>query len=548
MSDLETYYRIWTGEGKGPLSSAGYPQWPVEGIALVGDFSGIQTFVFRPIPGAGGAARRLRSRSFRVAAYTEIANRWCLRQLTSAQATSLYSVGGRFLISVRPFEGWEGKVAEMQAQIDAWAWEAFEGELAFHLGAAPFKDSKIPVEALRSALESRRRQPLQYALQSSGKWSEGVFFRAAAAGDGKCDACGMTQEITRNPDGKDICEACSADEQLGSKLTKANFAQITSQSPGVINAVGMSLSTWEDYTMPTSGTWLSFGQARKGTEAWYLLRHLPVDAMGHPLDFDDIAGFSPGPRKWLGYLRIDADGAGRQFQRLDGDPARTWALSRFLHLFFAKTANDLLTTSRYKNIYAVYGGGDDLFAIGPWADTLDFAVELRGLLAKTTGDALTFSAGMALAKPREHILTQAELAHSLLADAKDKLSYGRQCGRDQVCALGTIANWETFRGLLTTAKQVTKWISKGEIPSSFLHQCLDLHLAWSDARRRSPEHDTAPCVRYRPLLYYQIQRNLKPGPAAEWAHSLLRPASAWPWVNFIIRYAMLAAERNAKEE
>jgi hypothetical protein len=70
-SDLLTYYQMWRQGNEGISVPEAYPGWPESGIALLGDFSGIQSFVFRPVPGTGGAARRLRSRSFRVSAYTE---------------------------------------------------------------------------------------------------------------------------------------------------------------------------------------------------------------------------------------------------------------------------------------------------------------------------------------------------------------------------------------------------------------------------------------------------------------------------------------------
>jgi CRISPR-associated protein Csm1 len=309
----------------------------------------------------------------------------------------------------------------------------------------------------------------------------------------------------------------------------------------------MSLSTYEQRPQFADGTLLSLGGPERGAEPWYLLRHLPSDAQARPLDFDEIADCSPGSRKWLGYLRVDVDGAGRHFRRLEGDPLRTSALSRLLDLFFAKSANDLLAESRFKNIYAVYGGGDDLFVIGPWADSLEFARELRGLLRGTAGDDLTFSAGMALAKPREHILTQAERAHELLDDAKNGLSYGRKVGRDQVCALGTIADWQTFAGLIDTAKQVTQWVHDRELPSSLIHRVLELHEAWETGLKQRPKERLANPNRYRPLLHYQIQRNIKPGDAAEWSRSLLAPESQWPWADFIARYAMLAGKPDGRE-
>src|SRR5207237_7230368 len=136
-------------------------------------------------------------------------------------------------------------------------------------------------------------------------------------------------------------------------------------------------------------------------------------------------------------------------------------------------ANQLVSRT-FGNIYPVYGGGDDLFVVGPWTEVLDFAVKLRQELKELVGNDLTFSAGVSLSKPREHILTQAELARQQLESAKKARGYGRPCGRDQIRALGVTAGWDTFATLLESAKQVTKWIEDKEIPGSFLHQFLQL--------------------------------------------------------------------------
>jgi CRISPR/Cas system-associated protein Cas10 (large subunit of type III CRISPR-Cas system) len=73
------------------------PKWPARGVAIEGDFSGIQRFVFRPIPGARGAARRLRARSFRVLALTRLVAETVLDRFRAAHAQLFYSAGGRFI-------------------------------------------------------------------------------------------------------------------------------------------------------------------------------------------------------------------------------------------------------------------------------------------------------------------------------------------------------------------------------------------------------------------------------------------------------------------
>jgi CRISPR-associated protein Csm1 len=293
------------------------------------------------------------------------------------------------------------------------------------------------------------------------------------------------------------------------------------------------------------GEWLAFGPDTGNASRWHLLRHLPTYA-GGPLTFDEIAKSSTGARKYLGYLRIDGDGAGKHFRDLRGNPKRIWGLSRLLNVFFTETANELIS-KKFPYIYPVYGGGDDLFVVGPWNDLLDFSLELRLQLHALTRD-LTFSAGLSLAKAREHILTHANLAGQELESAKRGPAYSRSLGRDQIRALGATIDWETFARLLPLAKDVSGWIESKQMPNSFLQQVLRLHHYWHESYTKPKSRSTTPVERYKPLLYYQIQRNLKPGKPREWAEGLLKPDSLWPWANFIARYAMLAAKRGEAED
>ena len=113
--------------------AAGFPDWPNHGIAIEGDFAGIQNYVLKPVPGARGAAKRLRGRSLLVSVFTQlIAGRV---MAVFPQNRLVYRAGGRFLIVV-PFDAeWETKTARLRTDIAGWAFGQFHGEVVFHLAA-----------------------------------------------------------------------------------------------------------------------------------------------------------------------------------------------------------------------------------------------------------------------------------------------------------------------------------------------------------------------------------------------------------------------------
>jgi CRISPR-associated protein Csm1 len=540
--DLVKFFELWKKGPQGDLNVPGYRGWPETGIAWIGDFSGIQYFVFRPLHGTGGAVRRLRARSFRVSAYTELIARWCEQELNGRQVDLFYSAGGRFLLRTEFFPEWESVVRELRSRIERWAWQNFEGELSFHLAAAPFSSGKLPNLELKMALESCKLQPMASVL-CAHQWRRADFVRRATPDDGRCVSCGMTKAVHQNDENQSLCDDCRSDQELGGELVGIKFVRVTSGEHSGINALGVGMAFHEKVDSEVPGEWLSLESSIPGRNAWPLLRHAPSDRYGL-LDFDQIA--LQAPRQWLAYLRIDVDHAGRRLEECEGDPLKTWALSQLLNQFFTVHTNALIR-STFPMLYAVYGGGDDLFVLGSWTDVLDFAVRLRQELESMVGKNLTFSAGVSLAKPREHILTQAGLAAEELKSAKSHAGYGQNCGRNQIRAFGVTADWSTFARLLSVAKQVALWLKEGDLPASFLFRLMQLHGDWRRARSRVGKHAAA-TVRYRPLLYYQISRNLKNGAACDWAHSLLQASSDWPWVDFIAKYARLSVQASLDDE
>jgi CRISPR-associated protein Csm1 len=491
---LEQLKRIWLG--KAPAEAS----WLPSGIAIEGDFAGIQAYVLRPVPGAKGAAKRLRARSFAVANRThEIANRVC-REF--AVASPFYVAGGRFLICAPCQEGWESKLATIQASIDAKLFEKFDGEIAFHLAGAAYDNGGLPADGLLKQHGQRRARPHENSLIAGGAWQEAEFFHGAGAGWHKCPACLRTVRSLKAISDEEICEGCFHDVETGGKLALGNF-----------------------------------GDAELRREE--LLHHFPRTGSG-PATFEDIAEAAAG-KPWLGHLRIDADNIGRSFGTLEGDPGRTWGLSRLLHTFFCQRVQELIEGTL---IYPVYGGGDDLYVIGPWNEVLHLAVRMQQEFDQVTEpQGLTFSAGFALGKPHQHILTKSDEAAEALDRAKKK-------GKNRICAMGAVSEWREFRKVLRRAGDVLRWHRSKMIPAAMMHDELpplsktNLGTAFlQDVLQLSEAKGDIGRGLWKPLLNYQFTRNVqKPDPYCErWVKQLLGGGAEWARAPLVIRYVLLAA-------
>ncbi|HXM45354.1 MAG TPA: hypothetical protein VN924_29225 [Bryobacteraceae bacterium] len=328
MHSFQVERAAWAGEPVG--ASGGIPVWSASGVAIEGDFSGIQRFVNRPVPGASGAARRLRSRSFRVLALTRLVAAAVEERFKDADGHLFYSAGGRFLIWSQPCPGWRDRLVSLQRDLDAELLSAYHGELVFHLAGAEFTDGKIPTAALGEAMRTRKQMPFGYALRSGGGWATNRF-AFSAADHGRCEGCGATARLY----GEDLCQTCIDDRDLGKRLLSAQRTALTKSRQGFISLLGerWDISPDGPLTIPA-------------------VCYAPLDH-GELATFEEIARVAAG-RPYLAYLRIDADRIGQQFRALAGDAGRIWGLSKLLDGAFSVAVPNLIR-SNHPSIYPFTG-------------------------------------------------------------------------------------------------------------------------------------------------------------------------------------------------
>jgi len=507
MSNFALLRQAW--EGVAPAERAGAPQWPSAGLAIEGDFSGIQRFVLRPVPGAGGAARRLRARSFRVLALTRLVAHSIENAFADIGAHLYYSAGGRFLVVGRPCSGWQERLAAFQATLDQDLLTQHRGELAFHLAGAEFNDGRVPRAALADSMARRKLAPLAGALRSGAKWSTDRFFFLPDRAE-RCDGCAGTDRTRQDGDEK-LCPSCIDDRDLGGKLLGRGIHSLVEASNGPLRILGKSWTTGEG------------GRLRIPS-----MSHVPMHN-GQLATFEQLAAKARG-RPYLAYLRIDADRIGAAFAELKDNAAQIWGLSRLLDSTFSSMVNELLLT-RFQNVYPVYGGGDDLFVIGPWQEVLAFASSLRSEFRRISDGRLTFSAGVSLAKKKQHILTKSDEAeHALNAHAKAE--------RDSIHALGATMRWPQYEKALKAGQELAELHAGRKLRSAVLKDILELHARWK-----------AGDARWHSLLHYQAERNLKEAPEARdfVQRTFLRPGDVWPQADFAVRYAMLTKSQRGVE-
>ena len=483
-------------------------------IAILGDFAGIQSFVLRPVPGVGGAGRRLRARSFRVLILTRLVAEEVLSRFSDCKAELLYCAGGRFMVLAQFCTDSNDRVLKLQRELDNWLLTEFNGELQFHLASSAM-ESSLPSERLRDDMRLARQQPFKSVLAIDGQWHSERFFSPADDKWTRCKGCSCTAQLYSSTelkeDQEELCRFCAQDSELGKKMPSFNCPGVKQSSDGSLRFVDKLYSIGSNFQTPIQA-----------------IDYVP-QISGRVMTFEDLAERSRG-RSWLGYLRMDADHIGEAFRNLSDDLDKVRSLSLLLNQYFTSGLQALITNT-FRDVYPVYSGGDDLFMIGPWNVMVDFALAVAESFHQASSGKLSITGGLALAKPRQHILTMSQEAQEALDIAKER----RSCFR----VLGQTLDWPKLKSALACAKELADLYEQKAISSALIHTALLLHQRWMDVELRD--------YSYRSKMYYFIERNAQSKAKFRLRNIFLESEEYWNAMGFILRYVILTKPSNNGE-
>ncbi len=510
---------------------------------LEGDLSGIQDTLFRlQRQQVKGVNRILRGRSFRLQAIAEAAALLLRREFRLPPYVVLLRAGGRFTMLLPDLPDVEARVRELQAGFDRWLVDACSGELALVL---TLSDPLCGEDLMRGAWPQTWRRFLARREEAKLRALAGVMqeprIEVDFPADGTCAACGVRPRVTASGH----CASCEAELELGRKLPGARAVFWKGgEGPGAL--FGRIRVEPKD-TLPgaleaneLAGFAIGFGdgEAREPTALprRLLANHLPtwraeewddrrfeaavetVDEIDrletgnlvtlHHLarvDLEEVDRRLLG-RPMLAVLKADVDDLGQIFGRGLGKPedrslGRTVALSRLMDAFFSGWLPwRLATDERFRWIYTVYAGGDDLLLIGPWRTMLEFAVELReafGRFAASNPD-LHLSAGIEFVDPDEPLNRSLRRINKRLGRAKKE-------GKDRVSVIvEEPVAWSALGEALKLADRLSALVREKGIPAGFLHRLLQF--ADLEARARSDETRDLSVAMWNARFQYLLAR------------------------------------------
>lgn len=499
-------------------------------ILLVGDVSGIQRYVFEIAEkdrSGGGVAKRLRARSLFVQLISEAAPLQILEKFSLPLMNILMSSGGKFYLLLPALPDSEKRLEDYRRFAEDWFLQNLNGALGLNLAWVPLNASGMAkgfgetIRQAMKALEQKKEQGFSSSLIENNKWNKLAFvLQSFGKNERACPSCKMFGAPET-----DLCEQCQNDVEWGKTLPDAECVSInlSGDGPGR-NLLGTSVSIGNHHMLNSQTSLVmqinnpeTTPLVRHPAAFRYLARHVPREN-GQMMDFLAIANRAHG-RRYLGFLKADVDNLGGIFafglRGEKGDeqwdtPSRIATLSRQLDLFFTGWVEHLLETE-FQDCYCVFSGGDDLFIIGPWNQTIDFATRLRDDFTRYTcsNAQITLSAGIVI---ESHSYPVGQAAD----DARDTVEKAKQEGRNRFTILGHTLTWGDWADI----KRLWEKLREEEISSAFLYSLLDYGRMWHEYSR----HGNVLGLRFQPLLAYNIKRNLKPLKNPEmyaWAERLL---------------------------
>ncbi len=433
------------------------------------------------------------------------------------------------------------------------------------------------MEEVYEKLELKKRRKNSEILLNT-KWNEEKFMRESQyeaynqeeEGAKDCQICHCFPANRKDRDGTKICSQCAEDKEVGQTLPKTKYIAFGKAKSDQLDKIKKDITFFDSKNNKYDAYFVKLisrnNSLQQVNNHYYLLyrfydsneekkeeitnlgimnkffaNYVPLykdldknrtelvedDQEEDPdsvLTFGTLAALSQWKNKdneWkgvkrLGLLKADIDRLGLIFNhglQRDVTVSRYLTMSRMIDLFFTGWVEEALSI-KYKEIYTVFSGGDDLFLVGPWEKIIEFSEELYENFRSFTcqNKNITLSAGIALLKPKFPIARGAKLVDELLENSKTgrgKTTINEtndKEGRDCLTLFGTTLKWNKLEKVIPFKNLLIKELGKKDSPFtiSFLHRLLEYHQMYLDLEKGNIKG-----ALYRSRMAYDIGRNLK---------------------------------------
>lgn len=209
----------------------------------------------------------------------------------------------------------------------------------------------------------------------------------------------------------------------------------------------------------------------------------------------------------LGILRMDIDGLGKRFIEGFSSIPEYEAFSNRLLDFFEKEVLLIQREPSFKPfLNIIYAGGDDLFVVGRWDKTIDFAERIHNEIKDCFGnEGISISGGIAVVHHKYPISKAAELA----GEAEDAAKQFRDGEKNAFHMLGKTVSWDKeFDYVKSFKQQFVSLIKDYGLSKGILHKLM-LYSSIADRNKVLRKEGKAEDFSYVWHISYYLTRYMK---------------------------------------
>lgn len=539
-------------------------------ILFGGDLSGIQNFIFNVKESEGkGITKLFRARSFYLQALTKSVVFNILERLGLAIIAQIMDAGGKFLLLLPNTEEVNQLVNNIQTELDEFFVRRFRGQLSMSTAAMPLRPVDMSLRKFHETYDEFNDRLDQSKLRKVGYWlsKNGHLLDVDFKEQGPCPICEMHPADAKLEDETECCRYCKQYIlEIGSMLPKGKSQWINYNKNNGVELFGnlyLSLSEKSNEPDLSSSVYIQEiggeGKYAKASVAGYVpvineddlerpsFRELfqeeyPQEAQGikykgsWPVKTFSLIGEKAKEQKvvdgketeigrsLLGVLKADVDNLGLIFSLGLSDESeqrnsklslsRFASLSRMLNLFFTDyLVHRIEEEEQFKDTYVIFAGGDDLFLVGPWHQTIKLAKEIRDDFGEfcAENEDISISCGVLLSKPRVPIRWNGPKAEELLDQSK-KRKEGDKEVKNGITLLGRTLSWCELKKQLDFAEWLEKRVldENSNVTVAFVYRLLT-YLRNAEAYEQSFKQNKKIVPRlglYKSHALYDIARNI----------------------------------------
>jgi CRISPR-associated protein Csm1 len=461
-------------------------------LMICGDFFGIQNFIFDSVP-AAKASKILRAKSAYIQIFTKIIAFYIVEKLGLSFQSIITTNAGKFeILGINDDESIE-KLKTIQNEINEFFIKNYFGQTGIGVSFTACSLADFIVE---NRYSSDLRKRIYHSVEAVKYQKFDLLHKVPVMNYDEdinnqtlCPFCNK-RKIKLDNNNEERCEICDKFIVIGERLAKDEYL-IVSKKSGKIHVFGdyyISFAKEPRAEMENNIAIfdISNDEEFKGYAKWELASYVKKNDKDEILTFENLAKSSCNADEEHGVkaimaLKGDVDNMGKFIENPANSITNSFAkynfFSRMVDYFFSVYATTLMEG---KNLYTVFSGGDDIFILGAWDETIEFAKELRKKFMEFTNDgnrdisnSLSISMGLVLTKPNKPVNFIADAAEKNLKIAKEKY----KDDKDAVAMFGECVKWndygkiaDKFKGELETFNKSTN----GQlVNTAFLYKLLE---------------------------------------------------------------------------